>query len=290
MKQKFSISCLTILTVWILISFFPSSGNPQSPRNPAPVSGFLRDMIVSSQLRGVKVELRGDGLATDFRSFTLAHPPRLAIDFPGVLNSLPKKFLEVDHPLLKDIRLGQHSDKLRIVLTFPATELPPYRIAREAGGLTIIVGKIEKEPEEGKKPGVEERPEMGATQGLEGEMPPETREKPSSLAAVPPAKASEDKKSTLPPEKPKTEKSAAKIYSGERITLDFIEADIRRVFALISEAAQRQIVPSEEVQGTVTLRLIDVPWDQALDAILSIYSLRRVDEGNIIRILPRDKS
>ena len=52
------------------------------------------------------------------------------------------------------------------------------------------------------------------------------------------------------------------------------------VFALISEAAQRQIVPSAEVQGTITLRLIDVPWDQALDAILSIYSLKRVDEGS----------
>ena len=149
MKRKFSISCLTILIVWVLISFFPSSGDPQSARNPAPVSGFLRDMIVSPQLQGVRVQLRGEGLATDFRSFTLAQPPRLAIDFPGVLNSFPKKFLEVDHPLLKDIRLGQHPDKLRIVLTFPTTELPPYRITREAGGLTIIVGKIEKVIEEG---------------------------------------------------------------------------------------------------------------------------------------------
>lgn len=173
MKRKFSIFCLPILTVWILISFCPSSGDPQSPRNPAPVSGFLRDMVVSSQLRGVIVELRGDGLATDFRSFTLAHPPRLAIDFPGVLNSFPKKFLEVDHPLLKDIRLGQHSDKLRIVLTFPATELPPYRIAREAGGLTIIVGKIEKGIEEGMKSEAAEKQEMDGTRMPEGKIPAE---------------------------------------------------------------------------------------------------------------------
>ena len=93
-----------------------------------------------------------------------------------------------------------------------------------------------------------------------------------------------------PPEKPEAEKPAVQIYSGERITLDLINADIRSVFALISEAARRQIVPSAEVQGTITLRLVDVPWDQALDAILSIYSLKRVDEGSIIRILPREKS
>jgi hypothetical protein len=287
MKRRFSISCLTILTVWVLIFFFPSSGDPQSARNPAPVSGFLRDMIVSPQLQGVRVQLRGEGLATDFRSFTLAQPPRLAIDFPGVLNSFPKNFLEVGHPLLKDIRLGQHSDKLRIVLTFPTTELPPYRITREAGGLTIIVGKIEKVIEEGVKSEAAEKQEMGATRLPEGKIPAEP---PPPLAAVPPAKPADEKKSTSPPEKPEAEKPAVKIYPGERITLDLVNADIRSVFALISEAAQRQIVPSAEVQGTITLRLIDVPWDQALDAILSIYSLKRVDEGSIIRILPREKS
>jgi hypothetical protein len=171
-------------------------------------------MVVSSQLRGVKVELRGDGLATDLRSFTLAHPPRLAIDFPGVLNSFPKKFLEVDHPLLKDIRLGQHSDKLRIVLTFPATELPPYRIAREAGGLTIIVGKIEKGIEEGMKSEAAEKQEMDGTRMPEGKIPAEP---PPPQAAVPPAKPADEKKSTSPPEN-RGRKAAVKIYPGERIT------------------------------------------------------------------------
>jgi hypothetical protein len=285
MNRKFSISCLTILTVWLLISFFPNPGFPQtakeSNRNPARVSGFLRDMVVSSQLQGVKVELRGDGLTTDFHSFTLVQPPRLVIDFPGVLNSFPKKFLEVDHPLLKDIRFGQYPDKLRIVLTFPTKEFPPYRIAREARGLTIIVGKIEKVIEEGVKSEEEEKQKMGGTGLPEGKIPAEP---PPPLAAVPPAKPADEKKLTSPPEKP-----AVKIYSGERITLDLVNADIRSAFALISEAARRQIVPSAEVQGTISLRLIDVPRDQALDAILSIYSLKRIDEGSIIRILPRDK-
>ena len=82
---------------------------------------------------------------------------------------------------------------------------------------------------------------------------------------------------------------ADSIDSNKKITLDFVEVDIRRVFALISETAGQPIVPSSEVQGTITLRMIDVPWPQALEAILSIYNLKRIDEGSVIRIFPRGK-
>jgi type IV pilus assembly protein PilQ len=138
-----------------------------------------------------------------------------------------------------------------------------------------------------KKPEAEKRRETDAPQGPREKTPPE---KPPSPAAFPPAKPLEEPKPIPPPGKPEAERPGVKIYSGEKITLDFIEADIHRVLALISEAAKRQIVPSAEVRGTITLRLIDVPWDQALDAILSIHNLKKVEEGNLIRIFPRDKS
>jgi hypothetical protein len=244
MKRRFPISSLTILIFWILVSFFPNPGFPQrakdSAPNSAPVSVVLPNIIVDFQPQGVKVELRGDNLSRDFHNFTLSRPPRLVIDFPGVLTSFPNKFLSLNHPLLKEVRFGQHPGKLRLVLTFPKKELPLHRIVEAAGGLSIIVGKIDKVPEEGKKP--------------------------------------------------EAEKPSAKIYPREKITLDFVEVDIRKVFALISETAQQQIVPSSDVQGTITLRMIDVPWQQALDAILSIYGLIRVDEGSLIRIFPKERS
>ncbi|MBP1713460.1 MAG: pilQ [Deltaproteobacteria bacterium] len=290
MKRIFLISSLTILMVLVLFSFFPNPESLQGAKEPAadsaPVSGFLRDVVIDSQPREVRVKLTGDGLTADYRSFTLSQPSRLVIDFPGVLTSFPKKFLDVGHPLLKDIRFGQYPDKLRLVLTSPATEFPSRRIIREAGGLTILVGMIEKVPKE-KKPASEEKQETGRILLPREKSAPG---KPPSLTAVPPAKTPEEKKTIGVPEKPEAEKPSVKIYSGEKITLDFVEADIRRVFAHISEVAQRQIVPSPQVQGTITLRLIDVPWDQALDAILSIYNLKRVDDRNIIRILPGGKS
>jgi hypothetical protein len=291
MKRTFPICRLTILTVWVLISFLPNRGFPKGPSestcNSESVFCFFRDIVVNSHREEVKVELRGEGLTTDFHSFTLARPPRLVIDFPGVLNSFPKKLMNVNHPLLKNVRLGQHPDKLRVVLTFAAMELPPHQIIQEGGGLTILVGNIVKVSERGKKPEAKEKkgidePRMPDEKILQERLPP--------LATVSPARASEERKSTLPPEGPEAETTSVNNYSGKKVTLDFINADIRRVFALISEAAQRQIVPSAAVQGTITLRFIDVPWDQALEVILSIYKLKRVDEGRLIRILPGEKS
>jgi hypothetical protein len=271
-----------ILVAGVLLLFLPNSAFPQGIKDSAAVSGFLRDVAIVAQPQGVKVDLLGEGLPADFRNFPLSQPPRLVIDFPGVLSSFPKKFLEVGHPLLKDIRFGQHPDRLRLVLTFPGSGLPAYRIVREPGGVTILVGLFENDSKAEKKPEAGEKRETGAPQ-----RPPEKRPSP---IAVHPAKPAEELKPTPPPAKPEAEKPSAKVYSGEKITLDSIDADIQRVLALIAEAAGRPIVPSAEVRGAITLRLVDIPWDQALDAILSIYNLKKVEEGNLIRILPRDKS
>jgi type IV pilus assembly protein PilQ len=82
----------------------------------------------------------------------------------------------------------------------------------------------------------------------------------------------------------KTEK-----YSGQKISLVFDDADIRRILQLIAEVSNLNIIASDEVKGTITLRLIDVPWDQALDLIMEIKGLGMVREGNVVRIMPRDQ-
>lgn len=78
-------------------------------------------------------------------------------------------------------------------------------------------------------------------------------------------------------------------YTGEKITLVFDNADVRRIFQLIAEVSDLNIIVGDEVGGTITLRLIDVPWDQALDLILDIKDLGMIQEGNVVRVLPSDK-
>ncbi len=78
-------------------------------------------------------------------------------------------------------------------------------------------------------------------------------------------------------------------YSGEKTSLVFDSADVRDILRLIAEISDLNIIASDEIKGNVTLRLIDVPWDQALDLILDVTGLGMVQEGNVVRVLPIDK-
>lgn len=78
-------------------------------------------------------------------------------------------------------------------------------------------------------------------------------------------------------------------YSGEKTSLVFDNADVRDMLRLIAEISELNIIASDDVKGNITLRLIDVPWDQALDLILEITDLGMIQEGNIVRVLPKNK-
>lgn len=75
-------------------------------------------------------------------------------------------------------------------------------------------------------------------------------------------------------------------FSGTKFSIDLREADIHNVFRLISAVSGVNIVTSDDVKGKVTVKLVDVPWDQALMVILQSKSLGAVRYGNIIRIAP----
>jgi len=79
------------------------------------------------------------------------------------------------------------------------------------------------------------------------------------------------------------------VYTGERIQLVFDDADVRDIFQLIAEVSDLNIIVSDEVKGSITLRLIDVPWDQALDLVLETKNLGMLKKGNVVRVLPKDQ-
>ena len=79
-----------------------------------------------------------------------------------------------------------------------------------------------------------------------------------------------------------------KEYMGRRISLDFKDVDIRDVLRLIADVSDLNVIAGDEVQGNVTIRLVDVPWDQALDVILLTKGLGFVRVGNVLRIAPAD--
>ncbi len=79
---------------------------------------------------------------------------------------------------------------------------------------------------------------------------------------------------------------AAQSYTGKKISLDFQDIEVRRVLQLLADFTGINMVAADTVQGNITLRLKDVPWDQALDIILKTKNLDKRRNGNVIWIAP----
>jgi type IV pilus assembly protein PilQ len=80
--------------------------------------------------------------------------------------------------------------------------------------------------------------------------------------------------------------SEDKEYEGQRLTLNFQDIETRAVLQLLAETSGKNIVVSDTVQGNVTLRLRNVPWDQALDIVMTTKGLDMRQNGNVIMVAP----
>ncbi|WNG34530.1 type IV pilus secretin PilQ [Archangium violaceum] len=75
-------------------------------------------------------------------------------------------------------------------------------------------------------------------------------------------------------------------YRGKKVSFEFKDIDIQNLLRVIAEISKKNIVVADDVQGKVTIRLRNVPWDQALDLILRTKSLGKEEIGNILRVAP----
>jgi type IV pilus assembly protein PilQ len=75
-------------------------------------------------------------------------------------------------------------------------------------------------------------------------------------------------------------------FSGRRIDLDLKDADIHNVLRMLSDVGRVNIITSDAVTGTVTIRMRNVPWDQAMETVLQAKGLGMVQQGNMIRVAP----
>lgn len=88
------------------------------------------------------------------------------------------------------------------------------------------------------------------------------------------------------PEERNSLRRASPTYTGKKVSLDFQDIEVRRVLQLLADFTDINMVTADSVQGNITLRLKDVPWDQALEIILRAKSLGEKRNGNVIWIAP----
>ena len=160
----------------------------------------------------------------------------------------------------------------RISLTFtPGTT---YEVDQTGGTLTVSLTAPVAVP---------------MAQPMAQEVQPETvalTQTPVSPAPVPAAATASATEKMMVEDKLVPKEEGPK-YTGERITLDFQNADLLNVLRLIAEVSGLNIITAEGVGGKISMRMQDVPWDQALDIILKTKGLGQVREGNVVRIAPR---
>jgi type IV pilus assembly protein PilQ len=151
--------------------------------------------------------------------------------------------------------------------------------------------------------GTEQLEQMGATdsaylqpvavvaQSPLSELPGDSPTSPpsASLLPSPPPEADallQDPQQLMPSFESQTIASEAQEYTGELISLDFKDGDIQDIFRLFSDISGLNIVVQPGVTGRITLKLVEVPWDQALELILKTHKLGFIVEGNVVRIAP----
>ncbi len=95
-----------------------------------------------------------------------------------------------------------------------------------------------------------------------------------------------DKLKTTPESKLATDLAPKKTFNGEKLSLNFQDIEVRAVLQLLADFTNKNIVVSDSVQGNITVRLKDVPWDQALDIVLESKNLAMRENGNVIWVAP----
>ena len=352
------------------------------------------------------IKIVGNGVIGDFNAFDIDKPapPRLVVDVWGVKNSITKRSLRVNSPMIKRVRVGEHPDKVRLVFDSNQKKLPSYTIERIEDTLVVTAWAIDAKKQEKAKEAVavtaQDTPavadvqpippaepqtgdyaeikavdfkqltdkasltivaskkveyklsktsnelnlvldirnaviadEMGRTldaselntpvssiSSFQASAEPakevriivKLKERSSYdisqdgekievnfplLAARQTAPKYADVKSgeeTLPQEAKQSEDvkagtEQAGIYTGRKISLDFKDADIHNILRLVAEISNLNIIAGDDVKGKMSLRLVDVPWDQAFDIILKTNGLGKVQEGNVVRIMPVSK-
>ena len=264
---------------------------------PSSIEGALAQTLTRIDVqRGtddIRVVISGDGRLA--HEVTRLDERRLVIDIPRVASAIRNPVMSVNHQILKQVRLGYHADKVRVVLDLAgkaAYSVEPQGVnlivtLREGAGTDMVAGTDLYRGEavetiESENPVMRQVQADAAPRVAQRAMA--TVRRSSTKFHVRPvqmtSEADSGEKST-----PKEDLVVGETrYVGRRISLDFQQADISNVLRLIAEVSGFNMVVGEGVKSKVTMKLVSVPWDQALDMILKMNGLGKIRQSNILWI------
>ena len=283
-------------------------------------SVIVKDVSFNSNGESLEVKITASD-ETKYTHFVLDHPRRLVVDFHGIQNTISFKEKKIDAAGVQRVRTSFFSDETRKAtrIVFDLAGDADYRVINDGGGnVRILFGQDAHAPlnqvagpaappplettavnETVESPAIVPSPAsaitVAGTPARSAELAVEAAaavarasgSSPVNAAAENAAARSESQVTVVPqapPQLPSTTPTPTPQYSGEIISLDLRDYDVKDFFRLISEISGLNVVLDPNVGGTVTLKLTDVPWDQALDVVLKNYNFGAQLQGNVLRI------
>src|SRR5207244_2585758 len=210
---------------------------------------------------------------------------RLVIDLMNVVNGSKRKAVRVGHPFMRQVRIGVHQfpqAKVRVVLDLG--QRVPYTIVKTGRQLRVTLSEQALALEAPQETKMTSRPAPNPDDKV-------VRPSPRRSVPVPVPDRLKFLDPLTPVAQPKPDQptdiaslGGTERFTGKRISLDFQDAEISSVLRLVADVSGLNMVVGEAVKAKVTLQLLNVPWDQALDLILKLNNLGQIREGNILWI------
>jgi type IV pilus assembly protein PilQ len=248
---------------------------PQRPAATAPSHSRVTAVRIVPKPTFVDVQIEADGPLAPPRVFAVGGN-RLVVDLPGARSAVKSATVKAEaNTLVRQARIGQHRDPMKVRVVIDLKKAVKHTVDERGKRLTVRLARAQT-----------------AAPAPAAALPPVSQPAaalPAAESVAVPAIPAPPVSAGPPPATPAPVASGGKTlgaegYTGQKISLDFQDAEVSNILRLIADVSSLNMVVGEEVKGKVTLKLFNVPWDQALDIVLRSKGLGQMREGNIIRI------
>jgi type IV pilus assembly protein PilQ len=318
-RPAFRIGCLTIAAAALSVS--PSFAQTQEPGGASATASVISSVAVTAASQRESVRVEGQG-PLEVHASRAQNPERLVLDFSSARLATQKATMPGVSAPVRGVRLGQYRpDVARIVVDL--TSAAPYQILREGPAVVVafdllpeppvdssvttttvsnsprrslqysdstphVVRAVEKVPYRAPRfalPGELTQPSVVLASFSENTKKDEPVRPIAAQEAA--AQATAQAGNAAATVAPQTAASPSR-YSGEPISVNLKDVDLRDFFRLIHEISGLNVVLDPNVKGTLTIVLDEVPWDQALDIVLQNNGLEKQLHGNVLRVATLD--
>ena len=316
-RPAFGIGCLILAAAALSVS--PSFAQTQEPGGASATASVISSVAVTQASQRESVRVDGQG-PLEVHASRMQNPERLVLDFSSARLATQKTTVPGVSAPVRGVRLGQYRpDVARIVVDL--TSAAPYQILRE-GPAVVVAFDLQPEPPvdssvttttisnrarrdfqyNDSTPHVVRAVQRVSSRAPRFALPGELTQPSVVLASfsgkdepVRPiaaqeaaAQATAQAGNAAATVAPQATAAAPSRYTGEPISVNLKDVDLRDFFRLIHEISGLNVVLDPNVKGTLTIVLDEVPWDQALDIVLQNNGLEKQLHGNVLRIATLD--